>query len=155
MTYLPGEIVRVTLTGKIVEVIDGDNVNWDVGDEPEIRFSVEGQAGTAGMVIPLTLPDAITIERVIPADGEPQPGDLWTDSKGEPWFCAAHLPEPDDREDMKGCNSEGWRTVLVPVNVGPYGSSPQRPEEVNQQYGPLILVYRPARVAASADEAVA
>lgn len=138
--YRHGEIVDITIRARVEEVC-----HHGFEDGHELKFTYTAPSGTPfGSGVVYDAPD-VTIARVIPADGEPQPGDLWIDRDGQTWFCARHLADFEDKADLKGVNEDGWRPVLVPVNVGPYGSPPMRPEQVNREHGPLALVYRPER----------
>ena len=138
--YRHGEIVDITIRARVEEVC-----HHGFEDGHELKFTYTAPSGTPfGNGVIYDAP-SVTITRVIPADGEPQPGDTWKDRAGNVWFCARHLPDYDDKTDCEGIGVGGWRPVLVPVEVGPYGSSPMRPEQVNREHGPLTLVHRPER----------
>ncbi|MEV4287417.1 hypothetical protein AB0K40_18075 [Nonomuraea bangladeshensis] len=81
MTYLPGETVQVTLIGKVAEVRDREAT----GDWSEIHIDVEDAEGGISLRIPTGWP-AVAISRVIPAAGQPKPGELWTTRHGQQLF---------------------------------------------------------------------
>ncbi|MET8985934.1 phiSA1p31-related protein [Nonomuraea wenchangensis] len=144
--YRHGEIVDITIRARVEEVC-----HHGFADGHELKFTYTAPSGTPfGNGVVYDAP-SVTIVRVTPADGEPQPGDLWKDRDGQTWFCARHLPDFENKADLEGANEDGWRPVLVPINVGPYGSSPMRPEQVNREHGPLVLAHRPAQPAAGLD----
>lgn len=128
----PGEVVDVTIKGvRIARPRSATSV------------TITDEHGTA-----YQMPPQAAIERVAPAEWPPQAGDLWAGPKNERWFAAMYLGDPDDPKDWEGCNSEGWRVVLVPLEVGPYGGSEERPDDALRTRGPLTLVYREGRRAA-------
>ncbi|MGV9536592.1 hypothetical protein ACWEU6_36165 [Streptosporangium sandarakinum] len=135
-TYQVGETVNVGFYG--VKVVDVSSI-----ENSEIVVELDCASGVYRMDVPL---GAVEIQRVIPVEGAPQPGDVWKDRHDNLWFASRHVPDYDDREDCKGINSDGWRTVLVPDSLGEAGS-PMRPEDANQTYGPLSLVFRPEQSA--------
>jgi len=64
-----GVVVRATVTGKVVSVETG-------------FIDVETSTTTFARLDPTQA----TWERVAPVEWPPQPGDLWRDRHGEPWF---------------------------------------------------------------------
>ncbi|WP_433364278.1 hypothetical protein [Streptosporangium sp. CA-115845] len=133
MTFHIGETLNVGYYGvKVVDITD-------LGDA-EITVELDCVLGTYRLTVPLGVAE---VQRVIPAEGELQPGDVWKDSTGNPWFAARYYPDYDNKEDSRGVNADGWRTVLVPEDISEAGA-PKRPEDVNQDYGPMTLVYREA-----------
>lgn len=108
----------------------------------ELWIQVPG--AKAGSLIPLT--DAVSVERVAPADGPVQFGDIWSDRHGTRWFARFYEPEwaDDDKDPMKELptNDEGSVLVLSCGSGGPCGTSDKAPAEVSRRWGPLTLVYR-------------
>jgi len=131
MTFHIGETLNVGYYGvKVVDVADLEDC--------EVTVELACDLGTYRLTVPLSVAE---VQRVIPAEGEPQPRDIWADRNKNLWFAAKHWPDYDNKEDSRGVNADGWRTVLVPEEIGEAGS-PKRPEDVNQDYGPMTLVYR-------------
>jgi hypothetical protein len=106
--YQPGEHVRATIDGRVHSV---------AGVITTITF------GRGETLIPLDTGDNdITIARVAPADGEPQPGELWTDRHGTEWYAArcprargesmVYLYAPDGR-------AYWWPDVHTDDQLGP------------------------------------
>lgn len=88
--FQPGEIVDITIKGARVEEPTDDQGNLEFtysGDEGLVSFE--------GVVVPLA--DAVTVERVAPAEWPPRPGDLWRDRDGDAWY--ALLVDDDDMAD--------------------------------------------------------
>ncbi|WP_326646102.1 hypothetical protein OG884_15735 [Streptosporangium sp. NBC_01755] len=125
--YQVGETVDITLRNAVIIHSVNGYLDIELPDHEQMCVQVDG--------------DGIEITRRVPAEGEPQPGDVWSDRTGDLWFAARHYPDYDNREDSRGINGDGWRTVLVPDRVGEQGS-PVRPEFVNEQYGPLKRQFR-------------
>jgi hypothetical protein len=128
--FKPGEIVDITIKGA------------RVGHE-----STDGFLGVFVNGVPLTvdLVDAVTVERVAPAEWPPRPGDLWKDRDGFLHFAASYSPDYDDAEDSRGIDAEGCRVVLLSQHSDESctpGHDMHRPENVNQRSGPLTLVHR-------------
>lgn len=80
-----------------------------------IAVSLEG-GGTYDVTVPL---GAVTIERLDPAGGEPQPGQLWADATGEERYACGdsrsgeiHLTGPDGTR-------RHWRSVHRDPQLGP------------------------------------
>jgi hypothetical protein len=82
MTYLPGETVRVTLTGKVGRVVPGDA---EEGDWDELSLDIDDKQGGVSVRIPLGWANA-RVERLVPAAGMPKPGEVWQDGKGCRYF---------------------------------------------------------------------
>ena len=146
--YTAGQVVDVTIRdAQVVRVVDG----WlilDVG------------AGDASVGVPMpdgALPDNITVKHVVPAEGEPQPGDVWRDPNGTLWFARSWYPDVDAFDvDAPGRHRfaevaerqgqpDGPVVVLTSGYGGPCGLEDDTdPHEVSRKYGPLTLVYREA-----------
>lgn len=119
--YKPGEIVDITIRGARVLANGTD----DLG-RPFLEFT----HGEQNVLAAVERDDhAVTIERVTPAEWPPQPGDLWRDSDGDVWFAYGLVFDGDGLKALRCANGA---KVL-----GPWGS-----DDVNQQYGPLVLVHR-------------
>lgn len=121
MTYLIGETVSVTVTGKVTRVIEGNDVNTAEGDWPEVYVEAESEEGGITLAIPLGW-NAVSISRVMPAAGMPKPGELWTNRHG------VHLFVTKDRY--------GNAQFVTPTN-GPYPIA-----DMNDSYGPLTPIYQ-------------
>lgn len=112
-----GEIIDVTITGLRVLAQD------------EYGLLLERRDGSTEA---LPLDDQTVATRVTPADGEPQPGDLWRDVNGTMWFAFADLDE----------DTGDYPTLMCSQDTYSLGSAVE-PRRVNHLYGPLELVYRP------------
>lgn len=66
----------------------------------------------------------VEIERVAPANWPPQPGDVWRDRGGSPWFALV--------------SRDGAPILTDPRSTGPFPA-----DEVAREEGPLTLAYRP------------
>lgn len=109
--YIPGEIVRVTFEGRVSVAASSVPVLLYCGDAEE----------------PTLIPMNATVERVMPADGEPQAGDIWRDGRGREWLCfnGYHMIETTERALPDGHEEPfTWQQIL---NLG---------------QGPMTLVYR-------------
>ncbi|MEV7011584.1 hypothetical protein [Streptosporangium sp. NPDC051022] len=114
--YKVGERVRVIVEGAVAHVTDGEELY-----PGELTIALENPAGLYDVTVPL---DAVTVERLVPAEGEPQPGDIWKDSLGVERF--AYLDSPNGEillQDADGVVNL-WRHFHI-------------------EYGPLTKVYRP------------
>lgn len=113
--YVYGETVTICATGK-VSVFDGHGLIVELAQGGRVNVAFG--------------PD-VTVDRQVPADGEPQPGDLWTDVHGQRWFAIEDWHE-DQPPRVRLCGES------------PYGmGANEDPVKVNQRCGPLTLVYRP------------
>lgn len=112
--FKAGEIVDITIKGVRI-----DDVNTD-GTVNIIAEHSDGGPATWGM------PPQALVERVAPAGWPPQPGDLWRDRVGEPWFAF---------------NDKGADLMVpaYPVNASRGG---RMPDTVLEKLGPLTLVHR-------------
>lgn len=134
-TYQEGEYLNITIKGARVrrtrtlpdDGVSVEHLSYDIGNYTTSLPLVEG----------------VAVERMAPAEWPPLPGDIWGIADGGRWFAAQYHADFDNREDFEGCNEGGWRTVLVPMDIGPYGNSPGRPDEIRKKAaGQLTLVYR-------------
>lgn len=124
--FQPNEIVDVVIKG--VRVAEESPVGLvTIVDEHGGHFAMPPQAA---------------IERVAPAEWPPRPGDIWAGPQNERWFALKYYGDFDDPKDFKGCNSDGWRVVLMPMQIGPYGNSEKEPDDALRTRGPLTLVHR-------------
>ncbi|WP_242890163.1 hypothetical protein [Actinomadura litoris] len=146
--YQPGEIVDIHIKGARVVNSFGTsrgNVDGLIQDTGTVLvFAMDGAlykdtSHTVNMGDP-----GVTVERVAPAEWPPRPRDVWGTDDGGRWFAARYMGDFDDSKDFEGCNSEGWRVVLIPLDVGPYGDAREgHPDEVRQLAGrPMFLVHR-------------
>lgn len=132
-----GEVVDITIKGARVRSVVATEEGFLFLDftHGDINSTTQVYMGDSG----------VSVERVAPADWPPQPGDLWRDGSGRLHFGAAYAPDYDDTDDSEGINCDGWRVVLLSQDHDEScrpGSSMFRPENVNQQHGPLVRVYR-------------
>ncbi|MEV6035963.1 hypothetical protein AB0L65_32740 [Nonomuraea sp. NPDC052116] len=81
MTYLPGETVRVTMTGKVGKVVPG----VEEGDWDELSLDLDDDQGGMAVRIPLGWVNT-RIERLVPAAGMPKPGEVWQDRNEQRYF---------------------------------------------------------------------
>jgi hypothetical protein len=103
--YLPGERVRITFDATFT------------GEDTDDGLLAQRDGFNAGYNF--LIPRDATLERACPADGEPQPGELWCDRHGYAWFVR-----------------DGGRMVSTTGRDFPW-------TVVNADEGPLTLVYRP------------
>lgn len=108
--YLPGETVNITLANARV-----------LEHERDTGLTVE--VGGHRLTVPLRLDT--TVDRRRPADGWPEPGEIWCDADGRLWAAVT------DRE-----HAGVW---LVNVHSG----ERLRVGEVNAMRGPLRRTWRP------------
>lgn len=130
--YQPGEIVEITIRGARVDRLDSaKNQRFMVGDDDELWLA-------------LPLSEAVTIERFAPAEWPPQPGDVWLDRDGNPWFGCWYCLDPDSPDPawVPFVDSDGAAIAVLNQTAGPMGAGPERPEWLVQQRGPLTLAYR-------------
>lgn len=73
--YVMGETVAVTVTAKVSSSDDG-TLALRLGDD---------QFGSKYLM--LAPGDAFTVNRLVPADGPIQAGDVWRDRRGKSWFA--------------------------------------------------------------------
>ncbi|TDD37817.1 hypothetical protein E1287_07085 [Actinomadura sp. KC06] len=125
-TYQPGEIVRVGQTSPVV-----------VGPEGP---SVEITTPNGRLTVPLSAP-SLAVGRVAPAQN-PRPGEIWSTGDGHLWFATKYHADIDIPADMLGCNAQGWRVLLIPLDGGAYGNTPGTPEEIHQRRGLVRCVGR-------------
>jgi hypothetical protein len=104
--YLPGERVRVSFTATIAAR----------GDDGAMLAHLDGFNGGYDFLIPANA----TITRECPAEGIPQPGDLWRDR-----------------------NRRDWLTLVNERMVNRVGTDLPW-TMVNTDHGPLTLIYRPS-----------
>ena len=126
-TYQPGEVVDIAIKGARVGHPAANGF---------LNVFVDGVPHTIDLV------DAVTVERRAPADWPPRPGDIWAGPANERWFAVRYYGDFDDPKDFEGCNSDGWRVVLMPMQIGPYGDSEKEPDDALRTRGPLTLVHR-------------
>lgn len=122
--FQSGEIVDITIKGV------------RMGERSHIRVTIEDEVSL------WVLPPQAEITRVAPAEWPPRPGDIWGGPENTRWFAAKYFGDFDDANDFAGCNGDGWRVDLVPMETGPYGDSQGRPDDVLRTHGPLALVHR-------------
>jgi len=117
-----GETANITLHDTTVVEVRGD------------RFVVDLQGHLIG--IPRRT-GAVSVDRLVPADGTPQPGDIWRDGRGFRWHAVRVAGRALRGLYLVGASSDGELT---------------RWEDVNKARGPLVLEYRPAPVAEGVGE---
>ena len=138
--FVVGEYVDITIRNvKVVNTFKDTPLN--ASTRTVLVFKLPGEDAERDRSYTAPIYGGVVVERVGPAEWPPQPGDLWRGCEGDLWFAARYIPDYDDHQDSKGINGDGWRTVLVPLEVGEAGS-PQRPEDVIQPDGPFTLVRR-------------
>ncbi|SEG44295.1 hypothetical protein SAMN04489712_105244 [Thermomonospora echinospora] len=104
--FLPGEIVNITITGGRIDEVSKNGIHVVLPN------------GTTATV-ELSNLEAVTVERVAPAEWPPQPGDLWRTER-QPYFAMY---------------SDG---AMVLVNLGGERFSP----DFVLAHGSLTLVHR-------------
>lgn len=80
--YQVGERVRVTIDAEIWEIRPGG----EEGVWPALLLQMTSDLGRARQAVPIGWP-SVQIERLTPADGEPQPGEIWVDQTGGEWYA--------------------------------------------------------------------
>jgi hypothetical protein len=73
--YQPGECLLVSFEAVVVER----------PDDPHGGYRLKLVDG-AHLDLPLADPAPLSVRRLVPADGEPQPGQIWADRHGGEWF---------------------------------------------------------------------
>lgn len=97
MTYLPGETIRVTLTGKVGKVVPGA----EEGDWDELALDLDDDQGGMAVRIPLGWVNA-RIERLVPAAGMPKAGEVWQDRHENRWYVVSDAYGKPRFMDSKG-----------------------------------------------------
>lgn len=122
--YQPGEIVDVTIRGRILPPkYEGEPLQVAYHEvSPGVQATIEIRHPDAG---------SVTVERVAPPEWPPRPGDLWRDSAGRVWFGI----DTTDYDD-----SDGIRVEMASPDQYAFGRN--LPDEVNRRYGPMTLVHR-------------
>lgn len=119
--YVNGEIVNIQL-------LDAEVIRTEEEDGTEsVVVQLRGDDGYR-VEVPVTA-GGVLIRRVRPAGGMPKPGDVWADKYGAVYFAkqesggdgAVRFVSPDPSTHL-------W--VMV--------------EDINQQFGPLTLLFRPS-----------
>jgi len=120
--FVSGDVVEITILNATVQEVVGQG-----GPGRELKFSYETKGGPAQNGVFLGWD--VRVRQVVPAEGEPRPGDVWTSPCcGTRWFVTRQLDT----------GNEG--VVLVPDD----GEEPKAPEYVMWYHGPLRLAYRPS-----------
>lgn len=114
--YKLGERVRVIVEGLITHIAPAADASPE-----ELTVDLEHSAGPYGVTVPL---DTAAIERLVPADGVPQPGELWQDRHGRVWFAHENIPNADIALRSTDGTCHMWRSA-------------------NMNYGPLVRTYPP------------
>jgi len=120
--YQPGEIVDITIRG--ARILPPSYP----GAPLRVAYHEVSPGVQSTITIPYADSDAVTVERVTPAQWPPRPGDLWRDSAGRVWFGAGY----EDLGDMR---------VLL-VSQDQYSLGSDLPDHINQEHGPMTLVHR-------------
>lgn len=110
--YAVGDVVDITIKGARVTEWDEANDNLTVEYETNLGHYESGFAVDSG---------SFFVTRVMPAEWPPQPGDLWCNRKGVPWFAVA---------------------TATGVRLTSKGGVESLPDDVLRERGPLALVHR-------------
>lgn len=130
----PGEVVDLTIRAR-VSFLDSDG---------SVTFHFPRAEGDVDHYLKVDLSNpAVTINRGVPADGEPQAGDLWRDRHGT--LYAAILPVSELEEKELGL-------LLRPV-VGRGRYAPWQVIHADRLLGPIALEHRPRPTPAQVAEA--
>jgi hypothetical protein len=111
-SYQTGEIIQVALQGSIYRHAVGDDLTV-----AELTITVETEHGLFDVTVPLPAPTStserkpVTVRRLAPADGPPQPGDVWQDADGGRWFAVRHTDRYDNVEVL--LTRDGRETCTV------------------------------------------
>ncbi len=111
--YKIDERVRVIVEGLVARITEGEELY-----PGELTIALPNPAGLYDVTVPL---DSVTVERLVPAGGEPKPGEIWRDKIGRDWFAYFGRYEQVQLMSPVG-NGEPWK-------------------HVNQEHGPLERVY--------------
>lgn len=103
----PGENVDITIAGAVVAYVNKQGV-------PEFTA---GTADDPNRFLHLPQTGAVTITRSAPADGVPQPGELWADETGRQFF--AHRDAGFDLVQLT--TEDGYSYPWREVHTGPDG----------------------------------
>lgn len=118
-TYIPGEIVDVTVQCARVEAYDED----------ERLLTV--QYGRSHFVVALDLNEATRVRRLRPVAGEPRPGDVWEDRHG-----GRHFAYGRSTGAVRFCSADGSHNDWTAINeaLGPlllHSRAPEAESEVS------------------------
>jgi hypothetical protein len=130
----PGEVVDLTIRASVSYLDDDGSATFHF---PRSEGDVDHY-----LKVHLANPN-VTVSRSIPADGQPQPGDLWRDRHGK--LYAAVMPSSELEETELG-------VLLKPVD----GRGRYAPWEVihaDRLLGPIALEHRPRPTPAQVAEA--
>lgn len=123
--YSPGEIVNIAISGARVRFAPGALT------QGELAIDIGHDDGPAHQLwIPAEHP-SVRIARVVPAEGEPQAGEVWRDQAGGTYFARLHEAVPFE--------DDPW-VELLPATDGP---SVQWLVVHNGPSGPIERVWRP------------
>lgn len=102
--YKEGEIVNIAITGaRVINSFGTTRDRFDTGTVLVFRTIASDDERTHTVN---TGDPGVTVERVTPAGWPPQPGDLWRDTDGEPWFFHAHIPS-DNGDGLMASSADG------------------------------------------------
>lgn len=95
--YLPGEVIGIGIEGARVVVSSAPDADVEL-------LTVEFRNGTR--VVVDVRAEWIHVQRQVPADGMPQPGEIWEDSAGGRWFAC-------DTDGMSASSPLAYRMRFV------------------------------------------
>lgn len=124
-----GETVDIIIQGARVTYTDDQNLHLSY---PISNPDNNGGRDVHYLTIDPTEP-AVTVVRTIPADGQPQAGDLWRDRHGKLYAAVAPASELEEQELgllLKPVNGRGRYAPWVVIHGDP-------------SLGPITLEYRP------------
>ena len=123
--WTPGETLNITIPAARVHHVD---------DEAETRWLIV-QYRYAGRECELHIPldGKIAIERDVPADGVPKPGEIWADRRGNRYFARLNdkgyvmlVPERDTGD--RPISWLDWSDIHGDRNLGPIRRIAARPK---------------------------
>ena len=96
-----GELVTITIKAATVLAVDTDQDGYR-----DLAVETADDRRLALVTVPLDH-QAVTVERLAPADWPPQPGDLWRDKHGDLWFT--YLGHDDGSAQIMMRTADGLR----------------------------------------------
>lgn len=106
-TYQPGEHVRVTIDARV-----------DVASPAGTLLFLTLLDGAVALQVDATA-SGVSVARVAPADGVPQPGELWADQLGTEWFAVSERGGYGVCLHAVDGRAHPWREIHSHVHLGP------------------------------------
>lgn len=118
-TYHTGELITVTFTDAVVIHADSNTLHIQTAND-EVIISFDDSD--------------CRISRSLPADGEPKPGEIWTDTHGQIWFARSR-PDRKDSCDLIGADGHTQHPARTSLNW----------IDIHREAGPIRRVWTPPK----------